>query len=195
MTRWTQQEESYLMDRWGEVSYGYLSKKLNKSQNAISLKAWRLGLSSIYNTGEYLNTGNIERMLGINGSTVINYWIKKYGLKAQRKALKNDKKWLIKLEDLLEWLEGNQDKWDSRRVELYALGVEPDWLKEKRKRDLRLPKRQNQWWTEEETRELIFYYKQGKIPKDIAKVLGRSEHSIYLKLNRLRKEGEIYGGA
>jgi len=40
-----------------------------------------------------------------------------------------------------------------------------------------------------------FKYKQGKIPKDIAKVLGRSEHSIYLKLNRLRKEGKIYGGA
>ena len=37
--------------------------------------------------------------------------------------------------DLYDFLEANQNIWDSRNLEKNILGKEPDWLKEKRKQD------------------------------------------------------------
>ena len=41
----------------------------------------------------------------------------------------------VTLNDLFDFLEHHQDIWDSRKLEKNLLGLEPDWLKEKRIRD------------------------------------------------------------
>ena len=41
----------------------------------------------------------------------------------------------VEIKDLYEFLERNQNIWDSRNLEKNILGVEPEWLKEKRKLD------------------------------------------------------------
>ncbi len=41
----------------------------------------------------------------------------------------------VQIKDLYEFLEANQNIWDSRNLEKNILGVEPEWLKEKRIKD------------------------------------------------------------
>lgn len=41
----------------------------------------------------------------------------------------------VEIKDLYDFLEANQNIWDSRNLEKNILGVEPEWLKKKRKLD------------------------------------------------------------
>jgi len=87
---------------------------------------------------------------------------------------------------LLEWLKNNQDKWNSTRLDEYGLGVEPQWLKEKRKTDIDIPKRKFYKWTKQEDQKLILYYKQGKLTyKQIGEKLNRSESAVDHRLSKL----------
>lgn len=92
---------------------------------------------------------------------------------------------MIKLPTLIKWLKANQNKWDSRRVELYALGKEEDWLKEKRKKDLSLPPRKNYKWTKQEDLIAVHMRKVGYSCRKIGERLGRSEDSVRNRLARL----------
>lgn len=74
---------------------------------------------------------------------------------------------------------------------MYALGSEPDWLKEKRKNDIETPNRNNQVWTDEETSLLLSYYKTGLDYKHISKSMNRTEGSIKRKIDRIRATGEL----
>jgi biotin operon repressor/transposase len=188
---WNEEDINYLEDAWGRVSIKTIAKKLNKTETAVELKAERLGLCGCYITGDYLNAHTVAKMLSIDTHTVTDYWIAKCGLKGRKTILKSMSMWFISLENLMKWLKNNQDKWNSRRVELYALGTEPQWLKDKRKQDLKLPKRQRQKWTKEEISKLITYYTQGKTRKEIGKLLGRTEDGIQRKLSRLKENGTI----
>ena len=47
----------------------------------------------------------------------------------------------VKQEDLLEFLKAHQDIWDSRYLEIYGFGSEPEWLIKKRKEDSLYPER------------------------------------------------------
>ena len=44
--------------------------------------------------------------------------------------------YVITWNDLMQFLENNQNEWDSRYIEKNMLGSEPEWLKEKRKSDI-----------------------------------------------------------
>ena len=42
--KWTKEDVEYLTEKWGNVSIPSLAKKLNRSVNAVKLKAGRLNL-------------------------------------------------------------------------------------------------------------------------------------------------------
>ena len=44
--QWTEKEEAYLQDKWGTVSIKGLSKALGRSENAIIVRAQRLGFTT-----------------------------------------------------------------------------------------------------------------------------------------------------
>lgn len=44
--KWTQEEEYYLQDKWGEVSIKGIAKTLGRSENAIIVRAQRMGLGA-----------------------------------------------------------------------------------------------------------------------------------------------------
>lgn len=73
--------------------------------------------------------------------------------------------WMIKHIDMLNWLENNQEKFDSRKIDFYALGSEPEWLQDKRKRDKRLPRNRFKKWTQSENNLLMILYQKGKDKK------------------------------
>lgn len=133
---WTKEEETLLSDLWGEESFEMIAKKLNRTVSSIKNKAFLLGLGSVIeNNYNGLTIKDISDMLGVNINTVSVGWIG-LGLKYKVQNISKSKSYrYVEIKDLYEFLEANQNIWDSRNLEKNILGTEPEWLKEKRKLD------------------------------------------------------------
>ena len=44
---WKPEEEDYLMEKWGQISVPSIAKKLNRTTNAVKVRAQRLGLGAV----------------------------------------------------------------------------------------------------------------------------------------------------
>lgn len=185
---WTPNELERLHELWGVKTVPEIAKLFGRSINAVKIKAVRRGLLSQARSGEMMSARAVSELLGVDIHTVCDWWILKCGLKAKKKCLGVSKQTttIIMFEDLLAWLREHDELWDSRRVEPYALGIEYDWLVEKRGRDRELPRRRLQKWTPTEDRQLILMYRRGdKSKAEIALALGRSYSSVEHRLIRL----------
>jgi cyanophycinase-like exopeptidase len=148
---WTAAEIEYLEDSWGEKTITQIAKRLGRTVTAIALKSKRLGLTGQLNTGNLMSARYVSNLMHVDIHAVTDYWIAKCDLKAKKQIVRNKKLiFVIKFDDLILWLKANQDKWDSRRLETYELGMEYDWLKKKRESDRQLPVRRFQKWTRQE---------------------------------------------
>lgn len=187
MKPWTPKEYEYLEENWGRFTIPQLAKKLNRTENAVKIKIFRRGLGRAVENANCLNANQLSDLMKIDSHTVTDYWIPKCGLKAKRKAPHGERKqWFINMESLLSWLEENQDKWDSRKVEKFAFGLEPEWLVRKREIDKTLPARKLQKWTEVEDNKAIILFKTGLYTyKQIGDMLGRSTSSVKHRICRL----------
>ncbi len=190
---WTQKELDYIAEVWGEKTIPQIARHLGRSINAVKIKANRLGYAGQMKYGEMMTARKVSELLGVDVHAVCDYWIPKCGLKGRKKRIgESGRCTIIKFADLLEWLEANQDKWDSRRVELYGLGMEYDWLKEKRKADALIPVRKAQKWTPEEDDRLRAMFRRGDMTyAEIGAVLGRSKTAVGHRLTRT----DIWGTA
>lgn len=185
---WSQKELDYIQEVWGDKTIPQIARHLGRSINAVKVKTVRLGYTGQKWSGEMMSARKVSELLGVDVHAVCDLWIPKHGLKAKRRRLGQSKKTttIIMFEDLLEWLEGHQDLWDSRRVEPYALGMEYDWLRQKRKVDAGKPIRKAQKWTAQEDARLIALYKKGdKTYAEIAQELGRPADGVERRLSRL----------
>lgn len=186
---WTQKELDYIQEVWGQKTIPQIARKLGRSINAVRIKANRLGYTGQKWYGEMMSARKVSELLGIDVHTVCDYWIPKCGLKGVKKRLGESEKTatIIMFEDLLQWLETHQDLWDSRRLELYALGMEYDWLVAKRKLDAQqLPVRKGQKWTLQEDARLVAMFRRGNMTyAEIAAELSRPVSGIGHRLHRL----------
>lgn len=185
---WTNDELDYIREVWGSKTIPQIARKLGRSINAVKVKTVRLGYTGQKWSGEMMSARKVSELLGVDVHAVCDFWIPKCGLKGVHKRLGVSKKTttIIMFEDLLEWLEQHQDLWDSRRVELYALGMEYDWLCEKRKADMEKPSRKAAKWTPEEDARLIYLFKRGTMTyAEIASELNRPASGIEHRLHRL----------
>ncbi|MDQ0149147.1 helix-turn-helix domain-containing protein [Eubacterium multiforme] len=181
--KWTEKEINYLLEKWGSSGVEKIAKYLKRKETAVIAKARKLGLKTLYK-GEYLTTPDIAAILGITQQTVWK-WIKTNKFKISKKNILNRKMYLITLENLVKWLKDNQDSWDASKVELYALGIEPKWLIEKRKIDAKKYKKRYKSWSKNEDFQLINMYKLGYRAKDIAKEINRSVPAVNHRIRRL----------
>lgn len=183
---WTEKEKLFLKSNWGYKSVPSIAKTLNRAENGIIIKAKRMKLGSPYTSGEFLNASQIAKLLLVDTHTITDYWIEKCKLKASHKAMrKTFKMWLVSFDNLVEWLKNNTDKWDSRKLELYALGQEYDWLIIKRKDDEKHPKRRFCKWTNWEDMKAIQLYKKGYSYKEIGETMERPTDGVERRLSRL----------
>lgn len=182
---WTDEEISYLENNFGKYPLKTLSKKLNKSEDALRGKCTKLGLTSALNNTGLLNTSELAKALGIDRKTIWNY-IKDKGLPAKKQVvLRKGEFWRIKIEDFWGWLEKNKDLIDLSKFEKNILGAEPKWVDKKRRDDIRNRSRHNKNWSEVEVNYLKANYKNRSY-KEIAQVLNRSEVSVQVKAQKLR---------
>lgn len=136
---WTDEQTEKLCNLWGTKDYQYISRMLGHTEVAIRLKAKRLGLGAVRNASDYICAREVSRIMGVDVHTVTDYWTKKLGLPCKRiKGKKRTLYVMVRHDNLIEFLKNNQEIFDSRRIEPYALGCEPDWLHKKRLEDRRI---------------------------------------------------------
>lgn len=184
---WTSDELTFLEENWGYKSVTEISKRLGRSLDAVIVMAKRRKLASAYTSGEYMSARMVSDLMRVDIHTVTDYWIAKCGLKSQHKAMNKCRKYyLIKLDDLKKWLFNNQEKWKSRNLELFALGEEPDWLKQKRKDDMNIPTRRFYKWTKYEDETASAMFRRGMSYKEIATQMNRSPCAVERRLSRIK---------
>lgn len=184
--RWTKEEKDFVEEKWGLWSVSRIAKTIDRTDYAVIRYAEKNKLGSMYK-GMYLTTEQVGEMFNVDSTTVNRYWIKKYGLKSVRMALKERKFWRIKLDDLLFWCEKNQDKWKATHLEEYALGEEPKWLQLKRikDKDIAVAKR-GTFWSMKEIDILKKRIEEGKTSREIAEELKRSKASVDRQRMRIK---------
>ena len=136
---WTEEEKNYLAENWGHMTVPSLCQRLNRSKNAILIMVQKLKLGAYYDSGDYITLHQLLLALGYTGGDGYKQksWIENRGFPVHKK--RNDKS-LVKvvyLDEFWEWAEKNQAFLDFSKFEENALGLEAEWVKEKRKRDLR----------------------------------------------------------
>lgn len=137
---WTKEEETLLSDLWGTTSIENIAKKLNRTVSAIKYRVHILGLGSqIENNYDGLRIQDIADIFNVNRNVILISWVN-LGLKLNVRKRSNYNTYsYVEIKDLYEFLEKNQNIWDSRNLEKNILGIEPEWLKEKRIKDKLLP--------------------------------------------------------
>ena len=186
---WTKEDEDMLSDLWGNTKIEAIAKKMKRSVFSLKVKAVRMNLGPmIRNNYDVITISDISDILSVSRDRIIR-WIS-LGLKLKKTKLsKNREYYTITLQDLLDFLEKNQGLWDSRNLEKNILGIEPDWLIEKRKKDIRTDPNWYHKWSEEEINKTINLFKNGKNYEEISVIINRSEWSV---ANLLRNLGYSY---
>ena len=192
--KYTREEEIYIRTYYGDKSIVDIANALGRSVSSIRYKRWKLGLPPIKDAGEYISRTEVQNILGVSSST-LQLWEQKGMIKFIRNRKKFGNIVMISLPSLETFLKNNQDKWDSRRVEEYAIGEEPPWLSRKRKDDAKriydTTKFAKSFSPYEDLQ--IKSMLRAKTPRiEIAKALGRSENSIRGRIRVLREKGDEF---
>jgi hypothetical protein len=184
--KWTTEEELMLEDLWGNKSIEYIAKKLKRSIFSLKVKAVRMGLGPmIANNYDKITISDISELLSVSRDRIVNTW-PKLGLKITYKKISKNKSYMtVSWNELLRFLENNQYEWDSRNLEKYMLGMEPEWLIEKRKRDIIENPLWYRKWTKEEVVTTEELFNIGKNYQEISQIINRSEWAVSNILHQL----------
>lgn len=181
--QWTEKEEAYLQDKWGTVSIKGLSKALGRSENAIIVRAQRLGCGA-HLAGDTRISLN-QLMLAIYGKNMLGYTsdrLIRYGLPVKWHRVKKNRFRVIDIEDFWKWAEKNKSLLDFSRFDKYTLGAEPDWVDEKRKADykkMQLHGQHNAAWTKAEDDKLRYLLEKNRYTySELAQELRHSEGAV-----------------
>lgn len=184
--KWTKEEEDKFKRLWGTKRIETIAKELKRTVFSLKVKAVRMGLGPmIQNNFEVITISDVVDILGVTRDRIVNTW-PKLGLNlGQIKLTQNKSYYVVIWEDLLDFLEKNQNEWDSRNVEPYMLATEPDWLIEKRKRDRIEDPIWYRCWTADEVNRAIHYFSRGLSYEEIGERLHRKKGSVYDMLHKL----------
>ena len=184
---WTEAEKNYLAEHWGQFTVPSLCKRLNRSKNAILIMVQKLNLGAYYDSGDYITLHQLILALGYASSTMgyINKsWVKNRGLPVHHKKHTEKVVKIVYLDEFWEWAEKNQAFLDFSKFEENALGLEAEWVKEKRKRDLRNTHSYTKTpWTPEEDAYLKDLLKAHRFTyAEISKRLKRTDGAIQRRI-------------
>lgn len=184
---WTEDELLFLEECYGQYKLSSIAKKLSRSEYAVELKAKRNGLGPSKTAQGFLTARDLARALGVDIHVVTNTWISKYGLKAKKKITNRKARFYqIDIKAFWKWAEGNQHRFDSRKMEYLSLGDEPSWMVQKRKADQGLAPRRAQKWSPCEDALLRQMFTQTySTNREIGTRLGRSPHAVANRLRRI----------
>lgn len=179
---WTAQELEYLDSNWGYVSLPSMANRLNRTVEAIKIKASRLGLGSVLMGGDYITLNQL--IIALSGHKESSYlrksWVENRGLPVHKKRV--DKCWfnVVYIDEFWQWAEKHRSFIDFSKMEPLALGKEPEWVVEQRKKDYRaLSLQRKDTWSPAEDSKLLYLLGQQKYGYlELSKMLNRSAGAI-----------------
>jgi uncharacterized protein YdiU (UPF0061 family) len=181
---WSEIEIDYLKDNIGMMKITTIADKLDRSENAIVLKAKRLGIANTKNHQGYLNVSELAKLIG-KDRKVVSYWTKNCGLHTYRRITHSERSFcFIKPEEFWEWALDNQEKLNFQKIEPNSIPPEPDWVREVRMTQ-EVKEKIYKNWTTKEMQKLTELKLLGFDEEKIAKKLNRSSTSIKRKLDRM----------
>jgi hypothetical protein len=132
--RWTAGEIEILERLYGRVDAQTICRKLNISYSRFRSKCKALGLGYQREADESITSHQLSEIMGIS-DYAIKRFIKK-GLPVKEMQFGTGRKNLMfNMNKLMAWLKNNQTQFNALKIEYMALGLEPQWLKDKRKSD------------------------------------------------------------
>lgn len=182
-TVWTEDEKKFLMDNWGELSIRVIARRLGRSENAITIKAERMGLSKMDYYTDCITLNKLASTMGQCSKKLLSldvpYSYKRNTTSKVRVVYVDDEFW--------KWAHANRYKLNFKKFKAGELGPEPDWVDKKRvsdkKKSLHIS---TDPWTKSADKQLIFLLEQYKFGySDIARMLRRTESAIKRRIHEL----------
>lgn len=180
---WTPEEETYLMEKWGQASIPAIAKKLERTIGAVKIRASKLRLGPVLMSGDYVTLNQL--LVAVTGSRgsysyKCESWVKKRGLPVHTKRVVDNSFKVVYLDEFWEWAERNRSFIDFSKMEPLALGAEPDWVGRQRKIDaVSFANQRKDPWTKDEDQRLVYLLKQHKYTyAEVSRELRRSAGAI-----------------
>ena len=186
-TPWRKDEIEYMEDKWGAISIPAIAKHLNRSVNAVKIKAYSIGLRRHLHSGDYITLNQLCVALGLGQSYTERYnaW-KCRGMPVKYKKVVNNSFRVIYIKDFWKWAERNKMVIDFSKVERHILGPEPFWVEYKRAADIAARKYKKTPWTEDEDARFIKMLNAYKYSyREISIVLKRTEGALVRRMKDL----------
>lgn len=194
---WSDEDIEYLTEHWGSIPVPRIASHLHRTPAAIKSYANRLGLTRQMGQGDMMSLEAVMNMLGIKNDRTLHTWETqglritycsiKQSVQIQRANPEYRPSCIIHMNDLLEFLKTHPNCYDSRKIDLYGLGVEYPWLREKRQQDAQRPPLAR-WWTEQERSRLAMMVHRKMSPEAMARELNRSVSSIQSQIYFLKRK-------
>lgn len=180
---WNAAEEEYLSENWGRVTISTIAKRLNRTETAVTIRARKLGLGAFLDSGDYVTLNQL--VIAVTGSKKsysykIKSWVEKRGLPVHmKKALAHTWR-VVYLDEFWVWAEKNRAFLDFSKMEPLALGAEPEWVAEQRRKDFQAfaVQRKDPWTPEEDSRLKALLEQQRYGYAELSEVLHRSAGAI-----------------
>lgn len=180
---WTPEDENYLAEKWGYASVPAIAKKLNRTENAVVVRAQRLGLGAVLMAGGYVTLNQL--LATVTGRERGNTyqrksWVENRGLPVHRKKVRQCSFPVVYLEEFWEWAERNRSFLDFSKMEPLALGWEPSWVAEQRKKDYRACaiQRKDPWTADEDSRLKMLLSQHRYTWAELSEMLHRTTGAI-----------------
>ena len=186
---YTKEELIYLEEKWGAKSVKAIARKLNRSEWAVRMKAYKMGLGDPKLSIDGLTINQLSKAIGVHYQSIMRNWVEQYGFPVKNKILINESIAYATQNDFWEWAKDNKNLIDFSRIEENILGKEPQWAKEKRRIDILAnnKSRNKRPWTDSEIEKLISLLKTYNFTyADIAERLGRSQSAVKRKIYDLK---------
>lgn len=190
--KWTPEEEAYFSDSWGTKSIKTLAKNLGRSENAVIVRAQRLGCGAFLDSGDYITLNQLLVELYGRGNTsyATSRLIDTYGMPVKERIVRRCRFKVIYIDDFWKWAEENKSLLDFSRMQPYCFGAEPDWVKVKRENDKKQSWQQvphNTPWTEYDDQKLRRMLKANRYTyTDLSRELRRSEGAVKRRITDLQ---------
>lgn len=180
---WTPEEIEYLEEHWGSVSIPGIAKHLGRTVNAIKVRAGKMGLGGMLEAGDYVTFNQLMLTITDNSQSYsyqMQSWVKNRGLPVHTKRVDKCTWRVVYLDEFWEWAEKHRSFIDFSKLEPLALGAEPDWVPEQRRKDFQaFALQRKDPWTPDEDSRLAMMLKQHKYGyAELSEILRRSEGAI-----------------
>lgn len=187
---WTQEEVSYLRDNWGMITVQGISRKLGRTEAAVQNKVQEIGLGAFLEHGDYITLNKLLMAFTNNKSGdgyKLKSWVENRGMPVHSRLIRKKRVMIVYLDEFWEWAEKHRSFLDFSKMEPLALGEEPAWVAEQRKKDFKsfAAQRKDPWTQAEDSRLIMLLRMQKYGYRELSEMLLRSAGAIQRRCNDL----------